>query len=388
VRSPPNPRATWPSGDDDTGFNLIVILVGCCLGAWLLWTNYHAEISAAVMALHHREIAVIQHFTGRYNQADAQMAKADPAGVTLRDLTGVAHDVGMFFRIPAAGFLLVLALICTVRAAPSRYRRVFDLDGLIGEQAISFRTTAAFAGRRLRLVPPAAAPLPADYAVTAGEWIARHATDGDGRFNEPAARCALALQLGPPWRGLDHAQPHVRCLFAVFALQLAERRDEALGLLGELSAALASPGKDTPEGPGRSLALPDWVIAQAGVVLRQHELVAPALAITGRHAFTHTALMSLLNEARRSAGVLAPGQFVWLKLVDRGLWYALHSLGFETEGLGRYLHPNPRVEAIGARDHWAVERLAGVPVSRPSLDRAIEALREAAAARKTRAGGS
>ena len=89
MRSPPNPRATWPSGDDDTGFNLIVILVGCCLGAWLLWTNYHAEISAAVMALHHREIAVIQHFTGRYNQADAQMAKADPAGVTLRDLTGL-----------------------------------------------------------------------------------------------------------------------------------------------------------------------------------------------------------------------------------------------------------------------------------------------------------
>jgi len=316
------------------------------------------------------------------------MANANPAGVTLRDLTGLAHDVGMFFRIPAAGLILLLALICTVRAAPSRYRRVFDLDGLIGEQAISFRTTAAFVGRRLRLVAPAAEPLPADYAVTAGEWIARHATDGDGRFSEPAARCALALQLGSPWRGLDHAQPHVRCLFAAFALQLAERRDEALGLLGELSAALASPGKDTPEGPGRALALPDWVIAQAGVVLRQHELVAPALAIAGRHAFTHTALMSLLNEARRSAGVLAPGQFVWLKLVDRGLWYALHSLGFETEGLGRYLHPNPRVEAIGARDHWAVERLAGVPVSRPSLDRAIEALREAAAARKTRAGGS
>ena len=71
----------------------------------------------------------------------------------------------MFFRIPAAGLMLLLALICTVRAAPSRYRRVFDLDGLIGEQAISFRTTAAFAGRRLRLVPPAAEPLPADYAV-------------------------------------------------------------------------------------------------------------------------------------------------------------------------------------------------------------------------------
>jgi intracellular multiplication protein IcmP len=386
VRSPPNPRASWPSGDDDTGFNLIVILIGCCLGAWLLWSNYHAEISAAVMALHHREIAVIRHFTHRYDLADAQMAKSDPAGVTLRDLTGIAHDVGAFFRIPAACLIVVLALVCMVRSAPSRYRRAFDLDGLIGEQATSFRTTATFVRRRLRLVPPAAEPLPADYAATAVEWIARHATDGDGRFNELAARRALVLQLGPPWRGLEHAQPHVRCLFAAFALHLAERRDDALGLLGDVSASLASPGKDTPEGPARPLALPAWVVTRADSVLRQQALIEPALAITGQHAYTHTALMSLLNEARRSAGVLAPGQFVWLKLVDRGLWYALHSLGFETEGFGRYLHPNPRVEAIGARDHWAVERIAGVPVSRPSLDRAIEALRKAAP--KTRAGGS
>jgi intracellular multiplication protein IcmP len=78
--------------------------------------------------------------------------------------------------------------------------------------------------------------------------------------------------------------------------------------------------------------------------------------------------------------VLAPGQFAWLKLVDRPLWYALHSLGSEPEGFGRYLHPNPRVEAVGVRDHWAVERLAGEPVIEPSLDRAIEALRKVAIA--------
>ncbi len=90
--------------------------------------------------------------------------------------------------------------------------------------------------------------------------------------------------------------------------------------------------------------------------------------------------MSLLNSARLRAGVLAPGQFAWLKLVDRPLWYALASLGFETEGIGRYLHPNPRGEAVGARDHWAIERLMGVPVLEPSLDRAIEALRKIARA--------
>jgi hypothetical protein len=60
MRPQPNPRATWPSGDDDTGFNLIVILLGCCLGSYLAWSNYHAEISAAVMALRNVSTTLIQ----------------------------------------------------------------------------------------------------------------------------------------------------------------------------------------------------------------------------------------------------------------------------------------------------------------------------------------
>jgi intracellular multiplication protein IcmP len=157
MRSPPHPRAAWPSGDDNTGFNLIVILLGCCVGTYVLWTSYHGEISAGVMALRHHEIGFIQYFTDRYDLADRQMAAADPNAVTLRDLYGISHAVGMFFRVPAAVFMLLLAAICTVRAAPARFKRAFDLDGLIGEQAATFRTSAAFVRRHLRLVPPGGA---------------------------------------------------------------------------------------------------------------------------------------------------------------------------------------------------------------------------------------
>jgi len=44
------------------------------------------------------------------------------------------------------------------------------------------------------------------------------------------------------------------------------------------------------------------------------------------------------------------------------------------------LHPNPRAQAVGVSDHWAVERLAGEPVIEPNVDRALEALRKVAAA--------
>jgi intracellular multiplication protein IcmP len=405
MRSPPNPRAAWPSSDDNTGFNLIVILLGCCVGAYLLWTCYHGEISAGVIALRHHEIAFIELFTDRYDLADRQMLAADPESVTLRDLYGISHAVGMFFRIPAAIFMLLLAAICAARAAPARYKRAFDLDGLIREQAASFGTSAAFVRRHLRLVPPAGAcpragqrpdpgaaagswpddPRPADYALTPEEWIARFGTGPDGGFDEAAARYALLRQLGPRWRGLREASPQVRCLIAAFALHLAQRRADALRLLEDLSASLANSDQDKPEGPDAPLALPASARAVADTFLDDRELVTPALAIANRHVYAHTALMELLNAARLRAGVLAPGQFAWLKLVDRPLWYALHSLGLETESIGRYLHPNPRVEAVGARDHWAVERLAGEPLLEPSMDRAVDALRKVAAA--TRATG-
>ncbi len=376
-----NSRSSWASSDDNGGFYLIVIVACSCAGAYLLWDSYHGPISSAVMQLFHREIAFARHFTDRYDLADRQMMRADPVAVSLRDLYGIARDVGMLFRIPAGLFMLGLAGWCMTRAAPARFRRAFDFDGLAREQAASFRTTAAFVGRRLGLVPPAPKdPRPADYALTAAEWVARYATDEHGAFSSRMARAHLVRQLGPHWSGLDGASAQVRCLFAICALHLAEHRAEAVDLLGKVSAALA--GRDpSREGPEKPLGFPASVSRDVQAVLVDYPVAAPALAAMNRHAYTHTALMSLLTAARARAGVLAPGQFAWLKLVDRPLWYALHSLGFETEIFDRYMHPNPRAEAVGARDHWAYERLAGGPVIEPNVERALDALRRAASSR-------
>ena len=337
----PHPRASWPSNDDTTGFNLIVILLGCGLGAYLLWTNYHQAISAAAMSLAHQEILLLGHFTNRFQVADRQMAAADPAGVTLRDLYGIGRAIGLFVRIPATAFILLLAGICTVRAAPSRFKRAFDLDGLMRVQASSFRTGAAHVARHLRLVAPASGePRPADFALTPEEWLARFARRQDGSFDQAAVHNALRDQLGPRWTEPEAAEPAERCLFTVFALHMAERRDEALQLLGTLAAGLGGQGEDRAEGPDKPLALDRAVVAQADAILSGMN-AEDARGVASCHAYTNPAMMELLLEARRRAGVLAPAQFAWLKLVDRRLWYALHSLGYETDGFGRYQHPKP-----------------------------------------------
>jgi intracellular multiplication protein IcmP len=189
------------------------------------------------------------------------------------------------------------------------------------------------------------------------------------------------LQLGPAWTGSANASPIVRVLYAAFALHLVERRDEAVNMLGDISAALDADRKEGRSGPKGSLAIPGATLRQVDELLRDTRWHEEAEKVAAGHAFTSPALMAVLNHARLRAGVLAPAQFAWAKLIDRPLWYALHSLGFESEGLGRYAHPNPRVEAAGARDHWASERAAGRPIPWPSVANAIESLRQAHAHR-------
>jgi intracellular multiplication protein IcmP len=367
-------RGAWPSGDDYTWFSVAVIVSGSAYGGYLLWEFHHAEISAAVMRLQHWQMALIHLFTDRYDLADRQVLAADPAHVTVSQLQGLCRDVGTFLRFPAALVIGGLGACCLIWAPSGRYRRKLDLDGLVREQAQTFGTTAPFVTRALKLVGARAGePRPADPALNAEEWIARWATDTHGGFDEAKARVELARQLGPLWQGVRAAAPAARVMFAVFALHMALRRSEASELLGHVAESLPGAGEGR-EGPEHPLAFAPQFVAVADDLLRDPDVVEPAAAIARRHAYTTPALMSVLTQARARAGVLAPAQFNFLKLVDRRLWYALHALGFPMDGPGQHPHPNARVEALGARDHWEIECIAGVPLLKPMVDRAVAAL--------------
>lgn len=180
-------------------------------------------------------------------------------------------------------------------------------------------------------------PRPADYALTPEEWIDRFAAGRDGSFNEGRAIEVLTRQLGPRWQGPDAAAPVVRVLFVTFALHMVERREDAIAFLGEISESLDATTDEEPTGPAAYLSLPKTAVKQADVLLADRSWFSAAEQAAARHAYTIPALMTVLNSARLRAGVLAPAQFAWLKLVDRPLWYALQSLGSESEGIGRAL---------------------------------------------------
>ena len=355
-----------------------VILLFLAVGAWFLWWRFHGPISATVMHVQHWQMQQFARFTDSYAALDSQVVQTDPDSVRFGTLWRLTHNVGSFLRYPAAALVAVLGIWCLLRASTTRFTRNIDLPKLMEIQAEVFPAGAAFVGRGLKLTNiEKGAPRPCDPTLHADEWISRFALGSDGALNEDRAAVALTQQLGPVWGGLKQASPQVRCLFAVFALHAARKREAAVTLLGTLSRSLPINTKDGPNGPAAPLAFGTAAVAEADRVLGDGSLTKRCEAVARRHAYTAPMLMSVLSLARKEAGVLAPAQFAFLKLVDRPLWYALHSLGFPG-GQNPAEQPNPRIEAAGARDHWAAECSVGHPLPVPSFERSLAVVRKKA----------
>lgn len=80
------------------------------------------------------------------------------------------------------------------------------------------------------------------------------------------------------------------------------------------------------------------------------------------HAWSHTLLISLFYRVK----TITSADFIWLKPVDRCLWYIMNTVGRKT----------PCAEAAGAFAHYNVEVGMGRPCLQPDVDGACIALQE------------
>jgi intracellular multiplication protein IcmP len=85
--------------------------------------------------------------------------------------------------------------------------------------------------------------------------------------------------------------------------------------------------------------------------------------IVNAHAYLLPVMAEML-EAARSDGVQASADFLWLKPVDRRLWYMLNTVGRQT----------PFVEVAGPFAHWVAEKEMGKRLLVPMVEEATNAL--------------
>lgn len=162
------------------------------------------------------------------------------------------------------------------------------------------------------------------------------------------AQVILAMQMGPLWNGLEPLPAYIRALFAIFAAKAENDAKGARVLLNQIAESSKS-GKLNFGGTQE--------------LLIKHVRSPKVGRAVGPHAYLLTVMASMLSLARTD-GVLATSEFLWLKPLDRRLWYMLNCVGRQT----------PFTEVSGPFGHWIVEKRLRRPLKVPMVAEAVSAL--------------
>jgi hypothetical protein len=291
--------------------------------------------------------------------------------------------------IPWVALLSTGLAIWVIRRSPRvRYSRKLDLEDLLQIQVKTFpriRPILHLAGRMKESERGPFTVLRSPYAWSVLHGVIEPRPDASRTWRADKAREAFAAQLSAP--GVEAV--HHRWMVAVFgSIALGERSagggSAYLGdvLLDGLAAAFVA----RPVGVNRrlfdlrvKLGLWSWARWRGDVVFSIElpaSLNAQLTATHGRviasklwadvctrHAHIESRLVTLLGMAQAKVPV-PPAAFLWIKVLDRTLWYALHGVG---------LLPSTS-ESAGIRAHMQAEAAHGSALTAPSVQAAVDAL--------------
>jgi intracellular multiplication protein IcmP len=360
--------------EQDNGLGPMWIIVGIFVFGAFTWYFLKVYIVAFVLGLRMYEADLMQLFVPSMwahplseMQQYIHMAQQEGyTGVSFHDLIDVSMVIGDYLRYPAVIVLLSLSGLLYFTNPMGRYKRVHSMQTLLESEKENWPQVMPIV--KLDLVntdltkgPWAMAWQPVGFARNHNLLIIEKPKQGASRFetkvpprakiNRDQARSVFAMQLGRYWSGPEALPIHARALFAAFAARIAGDRERCASLLEQMCRSTQG-GKVNYSGA-------DDLLQK----YKNHKLVK---RITRAHAFELTVMPSLLEKAR-SDGVLASADFLWLKPVDRRLWFMLNSVGRQT----------PFCEVAGPYAHWYAEREFGRALNIPMIEEAVNGLEEA-----------
>lgn len=177
-------------------------------------------------------------------------------------------------------------------------------------------------------------------------------------------RCILDLektkivfenQLGEVWTGASDQSPYIKGLYAALISFTAGDKDSCMALLEQFNRSWTPPKK-------KIIGSRKAFINTKGVnkIIEKYEMDEQVQKIINAHAYTTTIMPSLL-EAARKKGRLGTSLFLWLKVVDRGLWYSLNQEGGQCSWS----------ESAGPRAHKLAENAVKGPIHQPLVQMAV-----------------
>lgn len=359
------PRKKEDNNSPDEWLYLITFLI-IAVTVWLLWTYGRKYIVIPAFSIDYGILWLLEQTKGLgqtglgYKNYVVSFfdGRSDPSrDIDWDTFATVRTVIGEQVRIFLVGGIVVMAAMVAFKMKGNGFKRWFSLSGGKGlgpslalEQSRQWRTAAVSANfepdGRDKGIKPARTPL---------EWL----RDNDISFenselDRDAAEKVFTEQLGKPWHGVKRADLHTQVVFLLTGMHLL-RQKKALENRANIAVAWAGghDGKKT-------------MAEFAAKALADAKLVSVIDKVCAKHAFSATAIIALTDLARRKSGVLPSNDFLWVKNIDRHLWYTLNNIGrrrFHTEG-------------AGAMSHYFAERVVGNAMPEPHLEGAVNGVED------------
>lgn len=348
------------SSQEATGAELLYVVAGVLAILAVFYYYFHEPIVHFLFMVKYYELLLISHFSPSYAALIEWMKETATHTVTLQDLKFLSIDVGEPLKYPCAVVLGLMAVVLYLFHPDSSFRGIIDMRTLASKMRSAFPVIEVVS--ELDLAKESIDSGPWSMALTPIEFAKKHKLmyrDPEthrAMIDRTRAKTVLTEQLGPHWKDINSLAPHERAIFAALALYVNYKRDQADKLLEQIAAS-ANPQ-----------AMASGKLNYKGVneVIEQYGDSPVVKAVISRHAYKLGVFSALLYTGRLT-GIVANATYLWLKPIDRRLWYTLNNVGRKAVF----------VETAAVHAHLLAERQLGQPIHSPMVDSAIDGLQEA-----------
>jgi intracellular multiplication protein IcmP len=364
--APAQSSASGGGSPEGGGMGIVWAIAGIFLLIFGLWYFAHTEIVKVFFYIKLFEISAIQFFANVLGEAKQLILKTNPSDVSFQEVISLAGTVGYYLRFPVAVVIILMGILLYFKSSTGRFRQTYNMKSLLNAEIGSWRQEIPTLG--LDLVKEdidkgawAMALSPMGFAkkykllkvhqpVLMEGQLRREAKTKATVIKERADRL-FTTQLGKRWEGVGALNLHTKALYAAFAAKAARKTVESREFLNKIAASSRS-GKPVFAGVNSLLALgKDY----PGVV-----------EVTQKHGYVLTVMASMIQLARTD-GVLPSADFLWLKPLDRRLWFMLNAVGRQVV----------TTEVAGPFAHWLAEKEVEMAIKTPMIEEATKALEEA-----------
>ena len=366
-------------GTSSASLNFFWYTLTVVIAMMLLWYFFQPYLVTFILWLRRQEIILLKSFAALWNPMMSFLnlsflkinttiltlwekftVNAKVKEVNFREIKAISYGIGTYLRYLVSPCLVGLAIHLFNFHKSSRYRKTYNMKDLRGTVHKNWPEITPV--MHLDLIKQPLMKGPWAMSQTPLEFCKEHhllttKVDKDGKtvwhlLRAPAHR-VLVLQLGPLWNHNALKQPiHVQALIVIFIACAQKNRKLAKHFLKQI--ALSSRNTKNLDFSGVREALAKYSQSKS------------LTWVSKRHAYLGTMLASLL-EIARTDGVLATSEFLWLKPVDRRLWYMLNSVGRQTAF----------IEVAGLFAHWLAEKTFKCPLKTPMIKEAVIGLQAA-----------